>query len=153
MDSCLNCVRKHLCQAMIVHEEEVPLGYEEHIDRVIGHLGEASREALGSSPSVSTAPKYKDLAEVLREYRLKVMDNPNYLPPYKDLLSYVRVLIHCSSEGLVAIPAVPKDCDPREPVLLDLPVVIKPDLERMGKDMVDAITGGIRNLPPLPTSS
>jgi hypothetical protein len=140
MDSCLNCVRKHLCQAMIVHEEEVPLGYEEHIDRVIGHLGEASRESL---------PKYTDIAEVLREYRLKVMDDPAYLPPYKTLLAYVRVLIKCSNDGLVQYPAVPKDCDPREPVRFNEPVVIRPNIERILSDMKrDTV-----ELPPLPTST
>lgn len=102
MELCLNCVRKHLSQAMIIHEEEVPGGYPAHIDRVVGHLAEASREGL---------KKYPELASVIREHRLRVMDTPTYYPPYKDLLGFVAVLTACDNQNLPA-PAMPQELIP-----------------------------------------
>ena len=97
MELCLNCVRKHLCQAMVIHEEEVFAGYPKHIERVIGHLAEASREGF---------KKYPELSNVLREYRLRVMDDSDYLPPYKELLDFVAILTTCDNDNL-PVPALP----------------------------------------------
>ena len=77
---------------MVIHEEEVPQGYPDDIDRVIGQLAEACRHATQKCP---------ELATILREHRLRVMDNAAYYPPYKDLLAYVRILIACEDEGIV----------------------------------------------------
>jgi hypothetical protein len=87
---------------MIIHEEEVPMGYPAHIDRVVGHLAEASREGF---------MKYPDLANAIREFRLRVMNDPKYYPPYKDLLSYVAVLTACDAQNL-PIPELPDALKP-----------------------------------------
>ena len=100
---CINCVRKHLSQAMVIHEEEVPLGYAPHIHRVVGHLAEASREAL---------PRYRELAQILRDHRLLVMDDPAYLPPYGALLEYVET----AGSSDEASPAPSPDASLRVPV-------------------------------------
>jgi len=93
MSACLECVYKHLGQALIIHEEEVPLGYPEDVKRVIGHLGEAARHAVRKS---------KELAECLREHRRQLMDvrhDPTtYLLPYEKLMDYVDILIACEKQ-------------------------------------------------------
>jgi hypothetical protein len=102
---CLDCVYKHLCQAMIVHEEEVFMGYPQHIRRVIGHLSEASRESM---------PHYSDLANVLREHRLRVRETPEYYPPYMALMDYVEAIIAAEDQKL-PIPEVPDYLRPANP--------------------------------------
>jgi len=99
MEACLNCVTKHVSQAMIIHEEEVPLGYPEHIKRVIGHLAEASRECVA---------QYPDMAAALREHRLRAMDDPDYVPPYMGILAYVDLLVECDNQD-ITIPEFPED--------------------------------------------
>ena len=100
--ACLDCVVKHLSRAMILHEEEVPCGYPKHIYRVYGQLGEAEREAL---------PKYPELANLLREHRLKVRDTAEYYPPYLDICEYVDTVIAAEDAGIPA-PAIPKEIQP-----------------------------------------
>ena len=95
---CLNCVMKHLSQAMVIHEEEVPLGYPDHIYRVIGHMAEASRECVAL---------YPELAGVIRDHRLAIMDSCKHIPPYADLLAYVAVLVGTEAAGLPP-PGVPE---------------------------------------------
>jgi hypothetical protein len=92
---------KHLEAAMIVHEEEVFLGYPEHIHRVRGHLNEASRESLQD---------YPELSGVLRRHRLATLDKPDHVPPYAELLAYVDLLVECENTTLPT-PAVPKYLD------------------------------------------
>ena len=100
--TCLDCVHKHLCAAMVIHEEEVPLGYPKHIRRVIGHLNEASREAM---------PLYPQLAEVIRAHRLKVRETKEYYPPYNALLDYVDITVEAADASLPA-PELPEDVRP-----------------------------------------
>ena len=95
---CLDCIRKHLCQAMIIHEEEVPLGYSEDMKRVIGHLAEAARHAVG---------KHLELAKLLREYR-KLTEHLDAVPPYVKLIDFVEVLMACDKQ-LLPFPDLPKD--------------------------------------------
>lgn len=97
MTGCLNCLYKHLAQAQIIHEEECTNGYPRHIHRVIGHLAEASREIVAHNA---------DLAMELRSQRIRVMDDPRYMPPYDELLEYVEVLIAADRAGLPT-PATP----------------------------------------------
>lgn len=82
--TCLECVIKHLSQAMIVHEEEAPMGYPSHIYRALGHLAEASRECVKD---------YPELAGVIRDHRLKIRTAPGHIPPYAGLMDYVDTLI------------------------------------------------------------
>jgi len=89
-ESCLDCTHKHLCQAMIIHEEEVPLGYPDDIKRVIGHLAEATRHALGKHPG---------LALLLRLWR-KTVRQTNSVPPYAKIIDFVEVLIACEKQNL-----------------------------------------------------
>jgi len=104
-EPCLNCVIKHLSQAMIVHEEEVCMGYPEHVRRVIGHLGEASRESVGL---------YPELASNIREHRIRVMEDASYLPPYNNIMDYVDFLIVCEDKDL-PIPELPESLRLKEP--------------------------------------
>jgi hypothetical protein len=91
MHQCLECVHKHLEQAMVVHEEEVPMGYPEHIRRVRGHFAEAARE------SVSHYPR---LANLLRQWRRYLLAEPfNAVPPYDAILDYVEALVALDEEG------------------------------------------------------
>ena len=97
--SCLDCLTKHIAQAMVLHEEEVPLGYPEHIMRVIGHLAEASRECVLD---------YPELAAVLRDHRLAIMDDAEHLPPYMELLGFVDLLNVCAEQKTPA-PSIPPE--------------------------------------------
>jgi len=91
MHQCLECVHKHVEQAMVIHEEEVPMGYPEHIRRVRGHLAEASRECVS---------RYPKLADLLRDWRRNLLEEPfMYVPPYDAILDYVDVLVSIDEEG------------------------------------------------------
>jgi hypothetical protein len=98
-DSCLNCVLKHLSQAMIIHEEELPMGYPKHIYRVFGHLAEASRESIALYPG---------LANAIRGHRLALLDDRSRVIPYQGLLDYTEMLLTCLDQNL-PIPGVPED--------------------------------------------
>ena len=98
-EACLDCVKKHVSQAMIVHEEEVFMGYPEHIYRVVGHLGEASRESVEAFP---------EMAMLLRDYRLQIMEDPSIYPPYTAFLEYLDVVI-VSQESEAETPEIPSE--------------------------------------------
>ena len=102
MKHCLDCATKHLEQAMIVHEEEVLLGYPEHIHRVRGHLAEAARE---------TVSEYAEFAQCLRAHRLRTLDEEAHIPPYMELLAYVDLLVACDMNTLPA-PELPEHLAP-----------------------------------------
>lgn len=97
MKHCLDCTYKHLAQAMIIHEEECPNGYPDHIHRVVGHLAEASREIVAYHPV---------LAMEIRSHRVRIMGDPQYMPPYEGLLDYVSELIAADAQQLPK-PAIP----------------------------------------------
>jgi len=80
---CLDCVIKHLGQALVTQIES-NMGYPEHILLTIGHLAEAAEECFGAS---------KELAEEIRQNRLEVIANSAYEIPYFDLYNKVKVLI------------------------------------------------------------
>lgn len=98
---CLDCVHKHLCQAMIIHEEELTLGYPEDKKRIIGHLAEATRHAL---------LKHQQLAQLLREWRKRIREDKlnTLLPPYKWIIDFVEVLIVCEMNEM-PFPELPAD--------------------------------------------
>jgi len=62
-ESCLDCVRKHLAQALILLTES-KLGHPEYKWLAIGHLAEAEAESV---------KQYPDYANLIREERLKVI--------------------------------------------------------------------------------
>lgn len=67
-ESCLDCARKHLAQALVLMQES-RLGYPEHKWIAIGHLAEASEELVKD---------YQSLAGQIRCERLKYMDDSSY---------------------------------------------------------------------------
>ena len=73
--SCLECVCKHIAQAVVLLGEAA-LGYPHHKWLAVGHLAEASEEALGSHPA---------LAAEIRTRRLAVMASEGDWPPLMDL--------------------------------------------------------------------
>jgi len=100
--ACLDCVVKHLSKAMVIHEEEVPLGYPSHIYRVYGNIGEAEREAM---------PDYPELANMLRQHRLKVRETAEYHPPYREICEFVDTVIAAEEQKLPR-PALPSELQP-----------------------------------------
>lgn len=80
---CLDCVIKHLGQAFVT-QIEGNMDYPEHILLTIGHLSEASEECFGVS---------KELAEEIRQHRLKLMEDSYYHVPYFDLYEKVKKLL------------------------------------------------------------
>ena len=97
--ACLNCVLKHLSQAMIIHEEEVPMGYPKYIYRVMGHLAEASRESVS---------EYPELANAIRDHRLALLEDREHRIPYQGLLHYTDTLLACLDANL-PLPGVPEE--------------------------------------------
>ena len=85
MNACLECVYKHLEAAMVIHEDEVFMGYPQHIRRVRGNLHEASRE------SVALYPKLAELLRAWRKYLLT--DELTSIPDYDAILDYVDLLL------------------------------------------------------------
>jgi len=76
---------------MICHEEEVPMGYPEHIRRVRGHLAEAARESVSH---------YPHLANLFRQWRRYLLEEPfKAVPPYDAILDYVDALVALDEEG------------------------------------------------------
>ena len=78
-EPCLDCVIKHLGQAFVTNIE-FHLGYPEHILLTIGHLAEASEECFAKNP---------EIADKIRQERLKLMENYDYKIPYFDLYNIV----------------------------------------------------------------
>lgn len=80
---CLDCVIKHLGQAMVTQQEAM-LGYPEHILLTIGHLAEASEEIIGVSSNLSSE---------IRQWRLSVIEDSSTEVPYFDIYKKVLKLI------------------------------------------------------------
>jgi len=79
-DSCIDCVRKHLSQALVLMQE-VHQGYPKHHWIAVGHLGEAADEALKEFPK---------LAAEIRKHRIKYMADPHYSVPVLDLIEKAK---------------------------------------------------------------
>jgi hypothetical protein len=80
--SCLNCVRKHLGQAIVLLGE-AQQGYPNHKWLAVGHMAEAAEECL----------EFPEIANLLRAERLNIMDNPEYTPnlmPFFDMIEAVE---------------------------------------------------------------
>jgi len=63
--SCLECVKKHIAQAIILLKESIS-GYPEHLWLAIGHLAEAEEESIKN---------YPQFADKIRKDRLELMNN------------------------------------------------------------------------------
>jgi len=78
--TCLDCVRKHIAQAIILLQEaEIP-EYKNHFWLGLGHIAEAESESLSSYPA---------LANTLRDHRLAMMADREYKPDLTDLFEVV----------------------------------------------------------------
>jgi hypothetical protein len=75
---CADCTRKHISQAIVLINESHQ-GYPAHRWLAVGHLAEASDESMGKWPSV---------ARKLREERIKLMEDPMYIP---DLMQFLEM--------------------------------------------------------------
>jgi len=64
-ESCLECVRKHIAQALILLTES-KLGHPEHKWLAVGHLAEAEAESV---------QKFQDFASKIRLLRLVIMND------------------------------------------------------------------------------
>ncbi|GAF72617.1 unnamed protein product [marine sediment metagenome] len=67
-ESCLDCVRKHIAQALILLTES-KLGHPEHKWLAVGHLAEAEAESVAD---------YEVLAKSIRNERLKIIDDKKF---------------------------------------------------------------------------
>ena len=82
--SCLDCVRKHIAQAMIL-SDEAALGYPFHRWYAAGHLAEAESESRA---------KYPELAQAIRAGRLQLMSATGTEPDFDSLMR-----LACLSDG------------------------------------------------------
>jgi len=74
--TCLDCVRKHLAQASILHTEMVT-GYPHFKWYVIGQLAEAEAECVTD---------YPEFANTIREYRKEFEADESCKLPYEQLI-------------------------------------------------------------------
>lgn len=77
--SCIDCVIKHISQAMILANEAI-MGYPLHKYWAIGHLAEASDEAIKDFP---------ELAHIIRAERLNYSNNDDYIINFEELLNII----------------------------------------------------------------
>lgn len=80
--TCLNCVRKHIGQAVVLLGESMQ-GYPAHRWLAIGHLGEAGEECV---------ERYPKLAEEIRTIRNKTTDDLTFMPNLMELFDKIDVL-------------------------------------------------------------
>lgn len=64
-ESCLDCARKHIAQAIILLTES-KLGHPEHKWLAVGHLAEAEAESV---------QKFPEFANKIRNFRLAIIDD------------------------------------------------------------------------------
>ena len=81
--SCLDCCRKHLGQAIILFQESEIPEYANHFWLGIGHLAELESEALSTYPA---------FAKQIRDIRLAMMADRDYVPSIMDLFDDIDTL-------------------------------------------------------------
>lgn len=81
--SCLDCCRKHLGQAIVLLQESEFSEYAHHFWLGLGHLAEAESESLSSYPG---------FAKQLRDIRLAMMADRDYLPAITELFDDLDML-------------------------------------------------------------
>ena len=80
--SCLDCVKKHLAQALVL-ACEVKKGYPDHYWLVIGHMAEAEDELLEHD---------EVYANKIRDERVKYMLDNQYQIPFMDMIKDLEPL-------------------------------------------------------------
>jgi len=91
-DSCLDCTRKHLSQALVL-ATEARQGYAAHRWIVIGHMGEAADESVKEYPA---------LAAEIRKHRLAYMKDKDYVIPFMKLIEKASALTEDSIPRLIS---------------------------------------------------
>ena len=81
--TCLDCCRKHLCQASILLEEYATGDYDVHFWYAIGHMAEAESESM---------KEYPELAAVIREERIKMIDDAAYFTDFEPIIQAATIL-------------------------------------------------------------
>lgn len=111
LTSCYECAKKHISRAQILFEE-YHTGYPDHIknlmnsmrvaeseinkafqlwQKVQAHLDMASAEFLGNDTTAETMQRaHIQLANDIRDVRLKLAQNPLYIPKFDALLTRVQ---------------------------------------------------------------
>lgn len=72
--NCLKCAYKHLAQAQIIYLEYLK-GHDDHLSRLIGHLGEAEDHLVATHP---------DLADRVRQIRHGIVEKKMVALVYLD---------------------------------------------------------------------
>jgi hypothetical protein len=81
--SCLDCVCKHLAQAMVLFQEAESPEYRVHFWLAVGHMAEAESESISD---------YYQLATDIRTLRLTIMEDRDYKPNLVDIIEQVESL-------------------------------------------------------------
>ena len=91
---CLDCVRKHLAQAIVLLQESVQ-GYPDHRWLAVGHLAEAEAESQGAS---------EEMADLLRDIRKRMEEEPEWIPSLLPLIKMIS-----SKDGIQASCGINKE--------------------------------------------
>jgi len=81
--TCLDCARKHLGHAVVLLQESEYPEYANHFWLGLGHMGEAESETLSTYPA---------FAKQLRDVRLAMMADRDYLPNIMELFDDIDML-------------------------------------------------------------
>ena len=81
--SCLDCVSKHMAQALVLFQESEIEEYSIHRQIAIGHMAEAESESATTQPQLSAD---------IRALRLTIMEDKNYKPDLVDVLKQIELL-------------------------------------------------------------
>ena len=104
--SCFECVRKHLCKAMI-NFTEVHTGHPEKWFNVIGNLAESEEEVW---------ERHLEFAMAIREWRLAFESDTTVKPPFAAFLEFNEVLIAAfNNEDVDVLPALPDELKLQQP--------------------------------------
>ncbi len=84
-ESCLDCIRKHLAQAHVLLDEVMsnPDKYWIHFWFAVGHMAEAESESFN---------EYPEIAQAIREERIKMMEDDSYWPDLYSLITDVQFI-------------------------------------------------------------
>ena len=112
LKQCYECAKKHLSRAK-EEFKEYHLGYPEHIKNLIqsvrvaendvreaflkwneiqAQLDMSSGELLGRDYGTTVHDKHLEIAQAIRSERLKLSNNPRYIPMFDDLLVAIQQL-------------------------------------------------------------
>ena len=72
-ESCLDCTRKHIAQALILLTES-KLGHPEHKWLAVGHLAEAEAESVQKFPSLANTIRFVRLTIIDDDYNVDLIE-------------------------------------------------------------------------------